>query len=266
MFDLVNESLCARDRSGWNFPLYTPELDYVGWAFEAAKSIFPKKPPFLTINEGPGHIYGNVAKGENEYYNQLKGLFKNDTGNLIDGIGFQFHLYEKGIKNHLELTMSTPSDLLETYNAFSVFSRPLYVSETTIPSTYVDGPEGEKIQAEVVANLYRLWFSVESMAGIVWWNLCDGAAFKSEAKDEGRVLGGLLDEDMREKPAYQALYQLIHREWNTKLSTQTDMQGKVEFRGFFGKYEVKVNVGDKIETFEVDLSKDGQKTYRIKVK
>ena len=152
-----------------------------------------------------------------------------------------------------------PADLLQTYEKFSGFGLPLYITEVTIPATLAPGAEGERMQAEVVANLYRLWFSVPKMAGIIYWNLPDGAAWKQE----GLVKGGLLDEDFREKPAYQALYQLINREWRTSLGQQSDERGEVKLRGFYGKYSVTVRQGEVVKTFSVDLTPGGASGHRL---
>lgn len=256
MFDIVNESFLCKGRNktrGWNFPLYTEDLSYSGWAFEAAQPLFPKE-CVLSINEATG-----VNTNENDrYFKFVKNIF--DTGRDIDAIGFQFHLFTNEIlKSHIEGKNFTPHQLIENYNKFQYFKRPLYITEITVPTMLIKGPEGEKIQAEVLANFYRLWFSIPAMAGITYWNLCDGVSWGKE----GDAKAGLIDENMLEKPSYQALYQMIHREWVTRLKKETDLQGKVKFRGFYGKYEVTVAIGEKTQTFEIDLSKENQKTNRL---
>ncbi len=63
-------------------------------------------------------------------------------------------------------------------------------------------------------------------------------------------LGCLLDGDLREKPSYQVLYQLIHREWRTELTLKTDENGEASFRGYYGIYDVKVGE----DSYEIDFS------------
>ncbi|HBL73956.1 MAG: hypothetical protein A2W90_12175 [Bacteroidetes bacterium GWF2_42_66] len=259
MFDVVNEAFLCEGRNtrrGWDFPLYTDDLSYAGWAFGAAQPLFPKK-CILSINEATGV---NTSESE-RYFEFIKNIF--NKGCDIDGIGFQFHLFNnESLKSHIEGKEFVPSQLIDTYNKFQYFNRPLYITEITIPTTLAKGVEGEKIQAEILSNLYRLWFSIPAMAGITYWNLCDGVAWKNE----GDAKAGLLDEDMLEKPAYQALYQLIQREWNTRLTTQTNLQGKADFRGFYGKYDITVIVEEKSQTFEIDILKGGSKINRITFK
>jgi len=256
IFDVVNEAFFCKGRNERRkriFPLYTEDLAYAGWAFETAQPLFSKK-CLLTINEGTGV---NTTECD-RYFNFVKGIL--DSGRRLDGIGFQFHIF--GLKSHLAGQSFTPPQLLETYDKFGQLNRPLIITEITIPSTVAKGAEGEAIQAEAVANFYRLWFSVPKMAGIIYWNFCDGVAWKTE----GNAKAGLVDELMREKPAYQALYQLIHRQWKTNLSATTDAQGKASFRGFYGKYSVQVTGGGRSQSFEIDLSKESTGAHTLTLK
>jgi endo-1,4-beta-xylanase len=145
---------------------------------------------------------------------------------------------------------------LDLYEQFGKLGVPLYITEITIPSA---GPGGEEIQAEVVRNHYRLWFSAASMAGITWWNLGDGTAVKGE----NEAKGGLLDEALQPKAAYRVLEELIRREWKTSLRTDTNAEGRASFRGFYGKYQVKILQGDRVRTLEIDHARSGGKSYRL---
>ena len=71
---------------------------------------------------------------------------------------------------------------------------------------------------------------------------------------------------MREKPAYQALYQLIKREWNTQARVTSDERGQAAFRGFYGTYDVTATAGDKAQTFELALTRDAPKVHQLKMK
>jgi len=152
-----------------------------------------------------------------------------------------------------------PAQLIKTYDKFAQLGLPLFITEITIPSTLEQGEAGEEIQAEVLTNLYRLWFGMSNMAGVVYWNLPDGRAWKKE----GLLKAGLLDEDLQEKPAYQALDRLINHKWRTRLTAKTDSQGKARFRGFYGKYRVTVTIGGRSQEFEIDLCKKGLGSFRL---
>ena len=252
IWDIVNESqLCAK-RSP-NFPLYNVKLDYVGWAFAQTRPLFPPE-TLLEINEA------TPVNGpwRDRYFEQVKDLVDRKTG--VNCIGFQFHLFtNSSLKAHLAGRAYPPSQLIETYDKFAQLGLPLFISEITIPTTLEPAGAGEAIQAEVLTNLYRLWFGMSNMAGIVYWNLPDGAAWKNE----GLAKAGLLDEDLREKPAYQALSRLINHDWKTRANVKTDSQGKARFRGFYGKYRVVVAVGGRSQQFDIDLSKNGLDSFTL---
>ena len=69
--------------------------------------------------------------------------------------------------------------------------------------------------------------------GITWWNVLDNCGVKGEP-----TVSGIFTRDMKEKPVYWAMDQLINHEWKTNLSVKPDAEGKVQFRGFKGKYRI----------------------------
>lgn len=239
MFDVVNEAIQHK-----SFPLYTEELEYVDWAFETAQRLFPKSCA-LCINEASG---ANVADDTiDRYYNVVKRI--RDKGTRLDGVGIQFHFFrEQPFANMLAGKRFTPRKLRSTYDRMWTLGVPLYITEITIPSTLGGLELGEQLQAEVAENLYRFWFAHPGIRGITWWNLCDGAAWGKE----GGVRGGLVDADMREKPAYRVLRDLIHREWTTDVTVTTDAEGRASFRGYFGDYEATcARDGRRLASFSV---------------
>ena len=261
LWDGVNESMvCQHD-----FPLFTKEeLDhppYVAWAFRKEREIFPPSAT-LMINEitaANWKHWGPRKKVEgddpNRYYNQCKKLLADDVP--IEGIGFQFHFFgRKSLDDFMKSPNCDPGALLDEYEKFAGFNLPLWITEITIGSAGEDGPA---VQERVVRDMYRLWFSAPNMAGITWWNLSDGAAYGNE----GRAGGGLVDEQMKPKPAYETLDRLINHEWRTSLDAKSDANGEVKFRGFYGKYKVKVTDGEKTKEFEIDLGKGKKGNFTL---
>jgi GH35 family endo-1,4-beta-xylanase len=248
IFDAVNESqVCAK-----SYPLYTPDRAYVGWAFGEVAPLFPKTCT-LMINEVTEYNFKPAAA--NPYLAQVKSLLA--EGARVQGVGFQFHYFRRpALDAFLKGPNNDPGKLLDLYEAFARLGLPLFITEITIPSA---GPDGEDLQAEVVCNYYRLWFSASAMAGITWWNLGDGTAVKGE----NEAHGGLLDGSLQSKAAYRALDSLINHEWKTSVKTQTDAQGKTRFRGFFGKYQVKLIHGDLVRTLEIDHKRSGPAAYSL---
>lgn len=230
IWDVVNESLvCKKD-----YPLLTPDLDYVRWAFAEAAPLFPETMT-LMINEVTSFNFKPYET--NPYVAQIKKLLS--QGAKIRGIGLQYHFFRREkLDAYLAGTECDPAALLDLYEKFAEFKRPLYITEITFPSA---GEGGGALQAEVVADHYRLWFAAPTMAGITWWNLGDGTAVKGE----NEAKGGLLDETLQPKPAYRALEDLIKKTWTTRATVRTDAQGRAPFRGFHGAYRYTVQAGGK---------------------
>jgi len=251
IWDVVNESqVCSK-----SYPLYTPDRAYVGWAFKEAAPLFPEKTT-LMINEVTE--YNFIPAEKNPYFSQVKALLA--EGAKVRGIGFQYHFFRRqALDGYIAGSNSNPAKLLDVYEKFGVFNLPLYVTEITFPSA---GDDGEALQAEVVRDHYRLWFSAPMMAGITWWNLGDGTAVKGE----NEAKGGLTDDQMKPKAAYRALDKLINEDWKTRTQANTDDQGKARFRGFYGKYAVKVTAGSQSKEFEINLSKESQAPHKLTLK
>jgi len=252
VFDVVNESLvCPK-----SYPLYTPDRAYVNWAFHEVHRVF-RPENRLMINEVMTVSHHGVGAA-NRYYQQVQQL--QAAGAKVEGIGFQYHVFSPAaLVKHLAEPDFEPKSLLDVYDSFAAFKLPLYVTEITIP-TPPDG--GQALQAEMVGNLYRLWFSVPNMAGITWWNLGDGTAVRGENK----ALGGIVDENLNPKLSYRTLDRLINREWKTRLSARTDAQGAARFRGFYGKYAVRVTAAGRTQEFEIDLTPNGSTAHQLTLK
>lgn len=248
IFDVVNESLvCSKA-----YPLYSPDRAYVAWAFQETAPLFPDTCT-LMINEVTSFNFLPAEK--NPYVEQIQSLLA--QGAKVRGIGLQFHYFRRqALDGYLASANCDPAKMLDLYEKLANFKLPLYITEITIPSA---GSDGEALQAEVVRDHYRLWFSAPTMAGITWWNLGDGTAVKGENEAQG----GLLDDDLKPKAAYRALDQLINEQWKTHVEAQTDAHGQVPFRGFFGKYQVKVTSGNTTRQLEFDHRPSGPKSHRL---
>ena len=77
---------------------------------------------------------------------------------------------------------------------------------------------------------------------------------------ENYYYGGFMRNDFTLKPAYKAVYDLIHNEWHTSEKTNGT---KLDFKGFFGTYRITVEKdGDKSEHI-IDLEKNGDREITI---
>ena len=168
----------------------------------------------------------------------LEGLL--EAGVPIDAIGIQSHQHQ-GYWGLEKLNY-----VLERYSRFGV---PIHFTENTLISgelmpphivdlndwqvdTWPTTPAGEDRQAREVAEMYSTLFAHPLVEAITTWDFNDDCWLHAPA--------GLVRVDNSEKPAYHALKGLIHGDWETRLSLATDAQGRLEFTGFKGGYELDV--------------------------
>lgn len=147
--------------------------------------------------------------------------------------------------------------MLKMLEVYSGLGRTIHVSEITIPS-YDGSPELLEAQAVMAETLYKLWFSVEKIGSIVWWNLVDGYAYSNPDNpdwSEDYYGGGLLKNDFTPKPAFEAVNRLINKEWKTNLAGATEEHGNLAFCGFFGDYKIMVEKNGFATEHKVKLTK-----------
>lgn len=238
--EVINETLCDSlnlpDRHSTDF-FWADDL--ISWSFETARRYLPKNE--LVINEA-AHLAWDVRRGERSWY--YMSIF--DTmrrGAQIDAVGLQFHMFHR-LENEQRQTLPyyEPKRLFETMDFYqSRFNLPLQVTEVTIPA-YSNSAEDEELQAEVIENLYSIWFSHPAMEAVTYWNLVDGyAAFAPQGdmtSGENYFYGGLMRFDFTPKPAFYMLEELFWHRWHTEGIAKTDAAGRVRMRGFKGDYEV----------------------------
>jgi len=232
IIDVHNEAFCAVSRTP-HYPLLDQECTFVDWAFETVRGLFP---PNVDLELNEATPVNDTDDWIERYYALAERLLKKRLP--IYSLGLQFHMFNQdAVMRHIRGEQLNPNKILGTYRRYGQLGLPLYISEVTVPSNFEGSrAQGEAVQAEILKNLYRLWFSIPQMKGIIYWNLKDGPAWKTE----GDCRGCLLDQRGREKLSYQTLYQLIRREWMTEENLETDAEGFVRVRGFKGGYTLIV--------------------------
>ncbi len=234
-WDVVNESATDFGRFGkravrgkafdasWYGPM---PADYAFKAFQwSQKYLSPKA--WLNINDydmGP-------------FFEQIEDLTKN--GARIDVVGSQMHLFNpaesvaiaRGEFRPSVHAKTHPEAVTKLFQTLARAKRPIHLSEITITAPDTSA-RGQMVQAIITRNLYRLWFSIERMNGITWWNVVDDCGAPGEPS-----MSGLFTRDMRPKAAYHAMNDLVNREWKTRTTVKA-AGGKVAFRGFRGKYRL----------------------------
>lgn len=196
--------------------------DYTYEAFKVADKAFPKN-VLLNINDY------NLSQS---YTDQTKDLLARNC--KVDIMGSQMHLFNP--QQCLDIAagkdIQTPDHIWEWAQRLGEAGLPIHLSEITITAPGND-KKGRQIQAIITQNLYRLWFSLEPMMGITWWNVVDDCGAPGEPS-----ISGIFTRDMIAKPAYYALDNLINNEWKTNIKAKPNKNGEVKFRGFKGNYRI----------------------------
>ncbi len=248
-WEVTNETFFENNKT-----VFYEEDDYAEWSFKKAEEYFPKNE--LIINEAMYQSWETFAGNRTPYYMQIKALL--DKGCRIDAIGIQYHMFWQ--RNDMALDrLKTAYDLKRFYKVldkYDDFKKPMQITEITIPAYSLE-EDDEKLQAEILTMLYKVWFSHKNIEAIIYWNLPDGyAAFAPEGSEDGENYyhGGLIRYDFTKKPAYEALDNLINEEWCTKI--EEEVNGVLEFRGFFGEYEIEAEANGQKIKISFTLSKN----------
>jgi GH35 family endo-1,4-beta-xylanase len=248
--------------------------DFIEWCFKLAEKYFPDNE--LVINEHSIPAWEGQCRTADKYYafieaNLLKGA-------RIDAVGMQFHLFNKREEEYANTRkMLDPVSLYKHMDLYALLGKPLQITEVTIPS-YSWENEDEQVQADLLENLYSIWFSHPAVEQIIYWNLVDGYAHVQEddpakiratqgdmSRGENYYHGGLLRFDLSPKPAYERLKKLTQEVWHTECELVTDEHGEVNFRGFFGDYNVEIMANGLRTDEEIKLSKSADTDFVLKV-
>ncbi len=199
-------------------------------------------------------IYGDWNVHKDEYYDFLRDMRENDID--IDIIGIQSHMH--GERWSAEETM-------EIMDRAAAFDWPIHFPECSIISgnpvgeiSYSSGAsktnkwseteEDLYSQAEYARDFYTLVFSHPAVELLSWFDFTDHHWLGAPA--------GVVTDDLKIKPVYETLYDLIHREWHTDADLVTGSTGICETRLFFGNYDITVDVNGEKTTVNRDILRE----------
>ncbi len=265
-WEVINETLCdGVDLPERRSTALANDPQVVEWSFETARRYFPENE--LIINEASPFIWEQFKYNRTAYYMQIeRALMK---GAPIDAIGMQFHMFfEEAEEARRTAVFYDPERIYAVLDQFADFGLPFQTTEISIPA-YHETEEDEALQAEILTNLYSMWFSHKNVEMITYWNTVDGYAYQNpfqNNRDENHYLAGLIRHDMTPKPAYKALKKLFTQTWHTEAETVTGEGGEACFRGFYGDYDVTLTLPDgRREQKTLSLKKDGLNRLRITI-
>jgi len=260
MWEVTNETYWGYKRLS-NF--YS-QPDFIEWSFALAENYFPANK--LVINEAHSRVWGNgfFYGNRSPYYMQIeRAMLK---GARIDAIGMQYHMfYRKEAEIAETAVYYDPERICDVLDTYAMLGKPIHITELTIPA-YSNDAEDEAVQAEIIRNIYRMWFSHAAVDGIIYWNLVDGFGYNAEPGDmtagENYYYGGLIRYDFTPKPSYQVIRDLFGKEWRTNLALHTG-SGALSFKGFYGEYDLEITAGGKSFRKKIHLNKEQNSHFTI---
>lgn len=232
-WDVLNETFTYHPRHNPGINDASVPADYAYMVFKMAEKYFPVSNEFI-YNDGEFISFGAFAHDSSPMFLFADRLLR--RGVKLDGLGMQFHMYGNSPEVHSapeNRNYFDPVHLLNVMDQLGKLNMPLHISEISL-TTYPDLPRelAEEVQAQLLYNLYRVWFSQRNCASIVYWNMCDKTAFGLESRFDAC----LIDADFKEKPSYRMLDRLVNKEWHTETTIVTNADGEAEWNGFYGEY------------------------------
>lgn len=236
-WDVVNESFTYHPRKSALIGDAAVPPDYVWQIFKMAEKYLPFQDE-LIYNDGTDISFRAFAHNSSPMFLLADRLQR--RGAKLDGIGLQFHMYAGSVMQHAEPKVKNffdPAHQLQVLDQLGQLGLPLHISEISL-TTYPDLPRdlAEELQAQVLRNFYRIWFSHRNCGSIVYWNLCDQTAYGNENQCNACLIGA----DFQEKPSYKMLDRLVNKEWHTETAVVTDDNGEASWNGFYGDYELDI--------------------------
>jgi GH35 family endo-1,4-beta-xylanase len=212
-WDVVNEPYSERDL----IELLGGDAVMVDW-FRAARAAGPGVRLFVNdfgiFDSGRG-----INEHEEHFFNTIRFLI--EQGAPLDGIGIQ---------SHFTTDLPSPAEIVRTLDRFATFGLPIVSTELSVDLNDRD------LQADYLRDYMTAVFSHPAVDGIMLWGFWSGRHWRPEA--------GLWARDWTIRPHGEAFVNLIHRQWRTRESQETNRRGEAAIRGFRGSYEVRVRLND----------------------
>ncbi len=190
------------------------------------------------------HLYVNDydllnGKALDRYVQQIRDLQR--QGVPIGGIGVQAHIREP----------ITVEQIQRCLDALAVFKLPIKLTEVSVVAP------SEAEQTRILTDLYQVAFAHPAVTGILLWGFWEGAHWEPKA--------AIFKQNFSPTPSAQAYRDLVLNQWWTAGRQTTDQAGKASQRAFFGKYEIKVTVGDRTTPQTVTFSSKTSTPQIIKI-
>ncbi len=207
-FDLNNEMIHGdffRRRLGFGM------INEMAWI---AKATNPEA--VLYLND-----YGILDMGFNvgPFIKQINNLLEN--GVPIDGIGCQGHL-------SMRTTINTPAEKVQrNLDRLAEFDLPIKITEVLFAY------EDKQVQVNELNKLFPIYFAHPKVEALVMWGFWAGSHWQPHC--------AMWKEDWSPRPQADAYRNLVFDKWWTSQEENTDQNGKLEVRAFYGDYNITCN-------------------------
>jgi endo-1,4-beta-xylanase len=153
-----------------------------------------------------------------------------------------------GWQAHFGETLTPPTRVWELLDRYAAFRLPFEITEFDVET------RDEQAQADYTRDLLTAWFAHPSTRGFTMWGFWEG--------DHWKPVGAMFRKDWSPKPMAKVWVELTRRKWWTDVQTVTDGKGRVQLRGFKGKYSAILTFGGRSKQVDFTL---GDKGYEARI-
>ena len=174
-----------------------------------------------------------------------------EKGIRLEAVGLQSHMHQR------KWSFDETWEICERY---AKYGWPLHFTEVTVingrctndvdytignPNFWISRPEDLEIQREYTEQLYTLLFSHPAVEAITWWDFPDRQWMDAP--------GGLITEDLKIKPVYDGLKELIKKRWWSNEEGRTNLSGCFASAVYCGNYDITVKAGNQAVSLNTDI-------------
>lgn len=198
-------------------------------------------------------IFGDWNIHGDDYYEFLQKM--RDDNVDIDLIGMQ---------SHMQRDLWTQEETIRVIEKAAEYGWPIHFPECSVCSgkpvgeliynsdgvrnQFTETEEDAIFQAEFSRDFYTLVFSEPAVEALSWFDFTDHRWLNAP--------GGVVFDDLKPKPVYAALNDLIHREWHSDADVKTASEGIASARVFCGTYEVTIRTGGVVKTVPLEVPRE----------
>ena len=167
-----------------------------------------------------------------EYRNLIKKI--KEMGGPVTGVGMQAHFWDCCRPN--------VDELVKNVNIIAEAGLPIRFTEYDWGTNLT-----QKQQVDDFVKVLTIAFSHPSITGMISWGLSDDGAWRENT--------GFFDAKHKPKLAADTLLYYTQKKWATNFDSQITGENPLEFKAYYGDYEIEVAFGDTVKVFTIPCLK-----------